>query len=138
MAPPTVFRDAAGVPGNLEQFRGKVVVIAFWGTTCVPCKKELPEFVPLAKKFQEEGLAVLPICLDEPDAATASASAAAVAPGLPIYVAADESVRKGYHIIQMPQAAIIDREGRIVARFGGADWAAKPMEELLRSLLADR
>lgn len=39
---------------NIENLRGKVVVINFWGTWCGPCKAELPYFNSLANEFEEE------------------------------------------------------------------------------------
>lgn len=37
-----------------DSLRGKVVVLHFWGTWCPPCRREFPEFVELAKKFENE------------------------------------------------------------------------------------
>jgi thiol-disulfide isomerase/thioredoxin len=37
-----------------DSLRGKVVVLHFWGTWCPPCRAEFPEFVKLAKKFENE------------------------------------------------------------------------------------
>lgn len=38
---------------NVEQYRGKVVVINFWGTWCGPCKSELPDFNKVASDFSD-------------------------------------------------------------------------------------
>ncbi len=37
-----------------DSLTGKVVVLHFWGTWCPPCRAEFPEFVKLAKKFENE------------------------------------------------------------------------------------
>ena len=37
--------DVAGKQEPLEQWRGKVLVVNFWATWCVPCREEMPEFV---------------------------------------------------------------------------------------------
>ena len=38
---------------NISQFKGKVVVLNFWGTWCDPCKKELPDFDRLATEYSD-------------------------------------------------------------------------------------
>jgi peroxiredoxin/mono/diheme cytochrome c family protein len=133
-APPVKFRDADGITGTLEQHRGRIVVIAFWGTSCVACRKELPELALLAKKFENAGLVVLPVCVDETSAKTASEVAASIAPDLRVYVDHDGSSLKAYKIHHMPQTFIIDREGRMLAwSIGFANWSGKQVEELFRS-----
>ncbi len=39
---------------SIENYRGKVVVVNFWGTWCDPCKSELPDFDRLAKEYSDE------------------------------------------------------------------------------------
>lgn len=41
-------------PPTNESLLGKVTVLHFWGTWCPPCRREFPEFVELAKKFDDE------------------------------------------------------------------------------------
>ncbi len=38
---------------NISQFKGKVVVLNFWGTWCVPCKSELPDFNEIASEYSD-------------------------------------------------------------------------------------
>ena len=45
---------------NISQFKGKVVVLNFWGTWCVPCKSELPAFDRLATEYSDK-LAVVAV-----------------------------------------------------------------------------
>jgi len=135
-APPVSFRDAAGVIGSLERFRGKFVLLAFWGTTCIPCMEELPGLEKLADRFRNTDLVILPLCLDEADPDTARGVAARVAPGLSVAVDADGSARRSYEVRALPQAVLIDREGRVVARsLGARKWDLKEMDELFCAAL---
>ena len=139
IAPQATFHDSDGISGTLEQYRGKVVVVAFWGTNCTPCRKELPELARLAKKLENTGLVVLPICLDETNAKTASDVAASIAPGLRVYVDHDGSSRSAYEIRRLPVTFVIDREGRIAAwSLGTANWAGQEIEEFFRSVCASQ
>ena len=49
---------------SLSQLKGKVVLVDFWSTTCVPCVRELPELKKLYAKYQSQGLEFVGISLD--------------------------------------------------------------------------
>jgi len=51
--------DLEGVPVSLEDFRGKVVLLDFWGTWCSPCREAIPRLIGLSRKFAKRGLAVV-------------------------------------------------------------------------------
>ncbi|MBQ3015423.1 MAG: 4Fe-4S binding protein [Clostridia bacterium] len=46
---------------NVEDYRGKVVVINFWGTWCSGCKKELPAFDRIASEFEDKNVVVVTV-----------------------------------------------------------------------------
>ena len=39
---------------NIKDFRGKIVIVNFWGTWCGPCKQELPSFNQIAEEYDGE------------------------------------------------------------------------------------
>ncbi len=45
----------------------KLTVVDLWATWCVPCKENFPHVVEMHKKYAEKGLAVVSLCLDDPD-----------------------------------------------------------------------
>ncbi len=49
---------------NIEQYKGKVLIINFWATWCQPCVKELPQFDQMIEIFGEENMAIIPISID--------------------------------------------------------------------------
>src|SRR4051794_27568337 len=65
LAPDFALRDADGKEVRLSKLRGKVVLINFWATWCLPCKIEIPWFGSLRKKFGDSGLEVIGVSLDE-------------------------------------------------------------------------
>jgi len=63
----TTLPDLQGVEQNISQWRGKVIVVNFWATWCTPCREEIPEFIEAQKKFNEQGLVIIGIAIDQPD-----------------------------------------------------------------------
>ena len=51
----------------LEHHRGKVVVVNYWATWCIPCLQELPELDLLQERYRGRGLVVLAVSMDDPD-----------------------------------------------------------------------
>mgnify|MGYP002784144420 FL=1 len=51
---------------KLEDYRGKVLVVDFWGTFCPPCVKQVPELVKLNEKYRDRGLTLIGLTADPP------------------------------------------------------------------------
>lgn len=69
-APAIEIPDTNGTNINLEEFRGKIVLIDFWASWCKPCRKVNPKLVSLYKQYNDkkfenaEGFEILSISLD--------------------------------------------------------------------------
>lgn len=59
IAPQFVLPAMNGTGCNLENLRGKIVVINLWGTFCSPCITEIPELNALVRKYNEKGIVFL-------------------------------------------------------------------------------
>ncbi len=57
--------NETGYPKMLAAQKGKVVLVDFWATWCVPCRKEMPEIAKLEAKLKAKGFVVVPISADE-------------------------------------------------------------------------
>ncbi len=49
----------------LTDFKGKVVLLNFWSTTCPPCKVETPWFVEFQKRWEKDGFTVVGVSMDD-------------------------------------------------------------------------
>jgi cytochrome c biogenesis protein CcmG/thiol:disulfide interchange protein DsbE len=50
---------------KLADFKGKIIVLNFWATWCVPCKTEIPEFVELQKQYEAQGVQFIGVSVDD-------------------------------------------------------------------------
>lgn len=57
--------DLDGRAMRLSDFRGRVVLLNFWGTWCEPCLKELPEFSTLYRSYRYHGMSLLAVATDD-------------------------------------------------------------------------
>jgi mono/diheme cytochrome c family protein/peroxiredoxin len=138
-APPLEARGAGGEAVTLDRLRGKLVLVVFWGTSCAPCLEELPDLERLADRFRDVGLAVLPVCTDEPDADVALRVARDRAPRLPVFVDPTGSARLSYDVQTLPSAALVAPDGHLIGHAQGAmHWSAPGIDSLVRASLPVR
>lgn len=67
--PELAFATSAGSPKRLAEWRGKVVVLHFWGSWCEPCRHELPDMAAQAKRLAGQRVSFIPLQVREPFAA---------------------------------------------------------------------
>ncbi len=65
MAPAFEVTTIDGKRVSLDSLQGKVVLLDFWATWCMPCQKALPHMKEIAKKFQDQPLVILSVSLDK-------------------------------------------------------------------------
>jgi thiol-disulfide isomerase/thioredoxin len=59
------FTAVDGRPVDLEKLRGKVVLVDFWATWCVPCVREVPRVKAVYEKLHGKGFEIVGISFDE-------------------------------------------------------------------------
>ncbi|MBN2136729.1 MAG: TlpA family protein disulfide reductase [Sedimentisphaerales bacterium] len=64
-APDFTLPDTEGNPVSLSDFKGKVIIVAFWTTWCPGCVKEIPHFIELKNKYKDSEFDIIGISLDE-------------------------------------------------------------------------
>ena len=97
---------------------GKVVVVNFWATWCVPCIQEIPGFNKLHKDLGAQGVAVLGIAMDEEGAARVQPFLKKHPMEYPVGLGAD-ALNQQYKLDELPVTLIFDRAGKQVKRFEG-------------------
>lgn len=140
--PPTVLdaelRSVSGDPIKLADYGGKVMVVNLWATWCGPCRSEIPELVKLYQEFHSQGLEIIGLSTENPDAS---------AEGVKKFVSNfNMNYRVGWATPEVavtlmqernaiPQSFVISRDGRVLTRFVGFNAIETPVK--LRKAVAE-
>lgn len=104
--------------GTAPDTKGKVVVVNFWATWCVPCIREIPSFNKLHQDFSSKGVAVLGIGMDEEGAEQLKPFLAKHPMQYPVGVGSSDMNQK-FKLDALPVTLVFDRTGKVVKRFEG-------------------
>jgi peroxiredoxin len=136
-APDWELKDLNGKTVKSSGFRGKVVVLNFWATWCMPCRIEMPHFVELQKQYGDKGVAVIGVSLDEQGPEVVKKFVKQLGVNYTI-VMGNQKIAEAYGgIVAIPTTFVIDRQGRIVSWHMGYDDKAV-FEKEIQSLLEQR
>src|SRR5258708_23343389 len=122
---------------DLAQERGKVVLLNFWDTWCIPCRTEMPELQAVADDLQGESFALLTIDLQE-DAGTIALFRRELGLRLPVLLDADGDVTRSYGVRALPATFLIDRNGMLRHQRLGPPSPGGAETALSRAGIADR
>lgn len=124
-------------PVALETLRGRVVLLHFWATWCKPCEEEMPALDRLRRSLDSQRFALLTVSVDE-DRSQVESYRQRLGLSLPILLDASHDVSHAYQTYRYPESFLLDREGKVVARFVGArDWDSQIYGDRIRELLGD-
>jgi thiol:disulfide interchange protein DsbD len=107
-----------GTPFSQAPLTGKVVVVNFWATWCVPCIQEIPGFNRLHREFAARGVTVIGVSMDEEGAARVKPFLAKHPMEYPVALGS-AAVSEKYRLDQLPVTLVLDRSGKQVKRFEG-------------------
>ncbi len=137
-APDFSLENLSGQTVTLKQHLGNLVVLDFWATWCPPCRTAIPELVKLQSKYEDQGLVVMGISMDDPrkvDNAYLQAFCEKFNTNYKI-------LRYDYHVLEsyfgsttpsIPTLYVIDQKGQVRNKFIGMNAVA--LENSIKRLI---
>lgn len=111
-------KDLTGAQQSLASLKGRVVVLNFWATWCVPCQKEMPDLSAIQNDYAALGVQVIGAAGDEAaDGAKVLQFIREYKVNFPVWIGATTDDMKRFGLGEvLPATAILDKDGKIVWR----------------------
>ena len=120
---------------SLKDFRGKVVLLNFWASWCVPCREEMPDMEKLYQEYKQKNFVVLAIAVkDRKQDAIDFVKELKLT--YPIALDPDAHVGTLYGAWGLPATYLIGPKGEGLARgWGPAEWYNQGARKLIQDLV---
>jgi cytochrome c-type biogenesis protein len=126
--PELTLKDLDGRDVSLSDYKGKVILVNFWATWCVPCREEIPWLIEMQERYSAEGFTVLGLAMDADGKSVVAPFVAEqsfevngrqVPMRYPILIGNDAAVAKFGGLIGYPSSVLISRDGKQIRRVTG-------------------
>ena len=106
---------------NLDDFKGKLIILNFWATWCAPCKEEMPSLDDLQKNTKLNNLKIFPINIGQEDISKSEFFFKELnIKNLDIYIDAPITLAKKFSLRGVPTTILFNKEGKEFARIMGS------------------
>jgi thiol-disulfide isomerase/thioredoxin len=125
--------DANGTKQSFSSIckNNRYVILDFWASWCVPCRREIPNLKSIYAKHSADKLQIVSISIDQDEKAWRQALSDEALPWINIHDDT-KSISSMYHVRAVPTIYIVDSKGCMVAEnLRGEELAAK-IDELMK------
>jgi peroxiredoxin len=112
VAPDFALKATSGTNYRLSEYRGDVVLLAFWGSRCGQCGAQLDALNRLVETYRSAGLMALAVNVDDNQAAAVEYARARPV-SFPVLLDPDKGVARAYRVDNLPMLLLIDRSGQV-------------------------
>lgn len=102
----------------VSEREGKVVIVDFWASWCVPCRRSFPWMNAMIEKYADDGLVIVAVNLDK-ERAAAETFLAEIPANFEIEFDPEASIAREYGVEAMPNSFVFGRDGELVTRHLG-------------------
>ena len=116
-----IFMDKNQKNVNLDDFKGKLVILNFWATWCAPCKEEMPSLDNLQSSAKLNNLKIFPINIGQEDISKSTSFFNGLnIKNLDIYIDAPVTLAKKFSLRGVPTTILFNKQGKEFARIMGS------------------
>ncbi len=132
-------KDLFGVEQKLSAYRGKIVVLNFWATWCISCRKEMPDLATIQNEYAALGIQVVGASADTiSDRSTVLQFIKETRINFPVWLGTTTEDMKRFGLgPALPGTAVIGRDGKILALTNGVIAQASLRKQLDVLLASD-
>ncbi|HKZ77507.1 MAG TPA: cytochrome c biogenesis protein CcdA [Pyrinomonadaceae bacterium] len=132
-APDVAMQTLSGGSFHLSELQGRVVLVNFWATWCVPCRAEIPDLSALQRDLGAQGLSVIGVSWDD-SAEGVREFQSEIRQDYLVVLGGENVQAKFGGVLSLPTTLVIDREGSIRQKIIGARDRAG-LEAVVKPLL---
>jgi peroxiredoxin len=110
-APSFALQSSTGEHVSLASLKGKVVMVNFWATWCVPCRQEMPHLQALYERYESLGFELLAVNVEKNSADGVRKWLEETPVTFPVLLDGNNQVSKLYKVQTMPSTVLIGRDG---------------------------
>jgi thiol-disulfide isomerase/thioredoxin len=137
------------VMGNDWEFRyanGRLILMEFWSTTCMPCQRAMPAIKRLQSDYGRSGLEIVAVACEEQAPLTTRARAVEEVArrkelNYKVYLERDGrvgEVQRLFNVQWLPTLVLLDRQGNVLWRGGATETDMARVEDIVRTYLTKR
>jgi thiol-disulfide isomerase/thioredoxin len=129
--------DLSGSPQSLSSLKGRIVILNFWATYCIPCRTEMPDLAAIQNEYAALGVQVIGASTDEiSDRQKVLQFVRETKINFPIWVGANSADMLRFGLgSALPGTVVIGQDGRIAKVISGVVNAAE-LKKQIESMLA--
>jgi len=138
--------NVLGEDWDLRNATGRLILVEFWSTTCVPCARAVPAIKRLQADYGRSGLEIVALAC-EPDgpfntrAREVDAVARRKEMTYPVYLEREGKVgevQRLFNVQWVPTLVLLDRQGTVLWRGGASEPELARLDEMVRNYLSRR
>jgi len=132
-------KDLAGIDQRLSAYRGRIVVLNFWATWCIPCKQEMPDLAAIQNEYAAFGVQVVGASADQiADRAKVLQFIKQTKINFPVWLGATTEDMKRFGVGPgLPATVVIGRDGKIAVLHYKVIQQAQLRKEIDKLLASD-
>ncbi|SHL24331.1 protein of unknown function [Chryseobacterium contaminans] len=144
--------DINGNPIKLGDFKGQYVLMDFWASWCIPCRKGNPHLLKIYNTYKSKGLEIVGVADDDNNQAAwrkavekdgigvwkHTLRGLQYKPGTHQQINKDKDISDGYNVSSLPTKILIGPDGKIVARYNGGEEDDRKMDADLEAIFASK